>query len=134
MPSFNRVILVGNLTRDTELTVTSSGSSVCKFGLAINRKMKDKEQVSFIDCTAFGKTGELMARHLHKGSPVLVEGRIQQGRWTDKEGKARSKVEVVVENFTFIGVKGGGEVGSASDPVPTPGMHDNVPPDDDIPF
>jgi len=103
----NRVILLGNLTRDAE-TKHLTGSSVTGFGMAVNRKWKDasgemKEEVLFVDVTAWGKTGENIAQYFRKGSRILIEGRLKMDEWTDKQtGQKRSKVGVVVDSFDFI--------------------------------
>ena len=106
---FNKVILMGNLTRDPESRTTPSGQSVTNFSLAVNRSWKgadgsNQEAVSYIDCVAWGKTGEIITQYLGKGRAVLVSGRLDQSSWDDKEtGKKRSKIEVVVEDFNFVG-------------------------------
>lgn len=111
---FNKVILMGNLTRDPETRATSGGQSVTRFGLAVNRTWRNangeqQEAVSFIDCVAWGKPGEIIAQYLQKGRAVLVSGRLDQSTWDDKEtGAKRSKVEVVVEDFNFVDSQGGG--------------------------
>lgn len=110
---FNKVILMGNLTRDPEVRTTPSGQSVANFSLAVNRTWKGadgqtQEAVSYIDCVAWGKAGEIIAQYLSKGRPVLVSGRLDQRTWEDKEsGGKRSKVEVVVEDFNFVDSGGG---------------------------
>lgn len=108
---FNKVILMGNLTRDPETRNTPNGQSVTNFGLAVNRTWRDQngntqENVSFIDCVAWGKTGEIIAQYVQKGRPILVSGRLDQRSW-DQDGQKRSKVEVVVEDFNFVGGAGG---------------------------
>ena len=108
MASYNRVILVGNLTRDPELRYLPSNMPVCKFGLAINHRWRDKdgnqkEEVCFIDCSCFGKAGEVINQYMSKGRPLLVEGRLRLDSWTGQDGQKRSKHEVVVENFQFLG-------------------------------
>ena len=106
---FSKVILMGNLTRDPETRTTSGGQSVTDFSLAVNRSWKSadgskQEQVSFINCVAWAKTGEIIAQYVSKGNPILVSGRLEQRSWDDKEsGQKRSTVEVVVEDFNFIG-------------------------------
>lgn len=102
---------MGNLTRDPETRNTPSGQSVTNFGLAVNRTWRDQsgntqENVSFIDCVAWGKTGEIIAQYVQKGRPILVSGRLDQRSW-DQDGQKRSKVEVVVEDFNFVGGAGG---------------------------
>ena len=110
--NYNRVILMGNLTRDVEVRAAGS-SSVAAFGLAINRKFKtatgeDREEVCFVDCEAWGKTGEVMAKYLAKGKPVLVEGRLKLDQWEDKDGRKMSKIKVAVDSFQFVGGKDDG--------------------------
>lgn len=117
---FNKVILMGNLTRDPETRSTSGGQSVTNFTLAISRSWKGadgtkQEQVSYINCSAWAKTGEVIAQYLSKGSPVLVSGRLEQRSWDDKEsGQKRSTVDVVVDDFNFVGGRTGGEDSSTS--------------------
>jgi single-strand DNA-binding protein len=105
---FNKVILMGNLTRDVEMRTTPSGQSVANFSLAISRSWKDQngqtqEQTSFINCVAWGKAGEIIAQYTSKGSPLLVSGRLDQRSYEDKDGNKRQAVEVNVEDFNFIG-------------------------------
>ena len=116
MSSFNRIILVGNLTRDPQLSYTPANTAVCKFGIATNHKWKDRdgnarEEVCFVDCTAFGKAGETFNQYMTKGRSVLVEGRLKLDQWTTPEGDKRSKHEVIVDNFTFLGGGRGGDAG-----------------------
>ena len=101
MASFNKVILVGNLTRDPEVKHLPSGDALTKFGLAVSRKWKDKVETLYVDCTAFGKLGETMGKHLHKGSSVLIDGRLTLEQW-ESQGQKRSKHSITVENFTFM--------------------------------
>lgn len=117
---FNKVILMGNLTRDPETRNTPSGQSVTNFSLAVNRTWKgadgqQNEDVSYIDCVAWGKPGEIIAQYLGKGRAVLVSGRLDQRSWDDKDsGQKRSKIEVVVEDFNFVSDgAGGGESGGS---------------------
>jgi single-strand DNA-binding protein len=117
---FNKVVLMGNLTRDPELRSTPSGQQVASFSLAINRSWKNasgeqQEAVDYIDCNAWGKPAEIITQYMRKGSAILVSGRLQQRSW-EQEGQKRSKVEVVVEDFNFVG---GGEAGASSAPVST---------------
>ena len=121
MSHFNRVLLMGRLTRDIELKQVTDGQSVANIGLAINRKFKTKsgesrEEVCFIDCEAWGRTAEVMAQYLNKGDPVFIEGRLKLDQWDDREtGKKRSKLKVVIESFEFVGSKGsGGQATTAS--------------------
>ena len=116
MASYNRVILVGNLTRDPELSYTPSNTAICKFGMATNRKWRDpqgemREEVCFVDCTAFGRQAETLNQYMRKGRPLLVEGRLQFSQWTNQEGQKRSKLEVVAERFQFMGGREDGEGG-----------------------
>lgn len=104
---FNKVILMGNLTRDPETRQTPNGQSVTNFALAVNRTWKGQdgntqEAVSFIDCVAWGRTGEVIAQYMQKGRPILVSGRLDQRSW-EQDGNKRSKVEVIVEDFNFVG-------------------------------
>lgn len=108
MRGFSKAIITGNLTRDPELRTTPNGASVCSFSVAVNRVYRDsngeqKEDVSFIDCSAWGKLGEMISQYAKKGSGVLVSGRLSQRTWTDKENNKRSRVEIVVEDFNFTG-------------------------------
>jgi len=117
---FNKVILMGNLTRDPETRSTTGGQSVTNFSLAVNRSWKgadgsQQDAVSYIDCVAWGKPGEIISQYLGKGRAVLVSGRLDQRSWDDKDsGQKRSKVEVVVEDFNFVGDGQGGGEGSSS--------------------
>ena len=118
MSSFNKVILLGNLTRDPEIRTTQSGLSIAKLGLAVNRRFstKDgekKEETTFVDIDAFGKQAEVLGQHAAKGTALMVEGRLRLDTWQDKEsGQNRSKLGVVLENFQFVG--GGRNNGSNS--------------------
>lgn len=109
MASFNRVILVGNLTRDVEMKYTAKGSAIANVSIAVNRKWKSesgeqKEEVCFVECVAFGNSAETMAKYLSKGKPVLIDGRLKLDSWEDKAtGQKRSKLGVVIENFQFLG-------------------------------
>lgn len=107
MRGFSKAIITGNLTRDPELRTTPNGASVCSFSVAVNRVFRDssgtqQESVSFIDCSAWGKLGEMISQYAKKGSGVLVSGRLDQRSWEDKAtGQKRSRVEIVVEDFNF---------------------------------
>ena len=109
MASFNKVLLMGNLTRDPQMKYLPSQTAVCEFGLASNRKYKsgdgqDREDVLFVDCTAFGRTGEVINQYCQKGKPIFIEGRLRYESWEDKQGGGkRNKITVVVDNFQFIG-------------------------------
>ena len=151
MASYNRIVLVGNLTRDPQLSYTPSNTAVCKFGIATNHKFKDREgnireEVCFVDCTVFGRAGETFNQYMGKGRTVLVEGRLHLNQWTTPEGDKRSKHEVIVENFTFLGTGGRGDGGEGAPRrneagaapsrggVNAPPEFEPVPPGDDIPF
>jgi single-strand DNA-binding protein len=103
---FNKVILMGNLTRDPEVRYTPQGTSVCNFGIAVNRKYKQgdelKEEVTFINIVVFGKQADSCGQYLNKGSSVLVEGRLQESRWETEDGLKRSKHEVVAQQVRFL--------------------------------
>jgi single-strand DNA-binding protein len=120
MASFNKVILAGNLTRDPEMRYTPKGTAVAAFTLAVNRKWKTetgelKEEVSFIDVDAFGRQAEVIAQYLKKGRPFLVEGRLKQDTWEDKNThQKQSKLKVVLEGFSFIDTKGGDSAAPAN--------------------
>jgi single-strand DNA-binding protein len=108
---FNRVIIVGNLTRDIELKYAPSGTAIGSTGIASTRKFKGgdgamKEEVLFVDITAFGRTAEVMNQYLKKGSKILVEGRLKLDSWTDQNGGKRSKHSVTIENMTMLDSKG----------------------------
>jgi len=112
---FNKVVLMGNLTRDPELRSIPSGQQVASFSLAVNRTWKNasgeqQEAVDYIDCNAWGKPGEIITQYMKKGSAILVSGRLQQRQW-EQEGQKRSKVEIVVEDFNFVG---GNDSGSSN--------------------
>ena len=122
MASFNKVILLGNLTRDPQLRNTQS-SSVAEFGIAVNRKFKtaageDREEVCFVDCTAWGKQADTINQYCRKGSQLLIEGRLKLDAWEDKQGGGkRSKLSVVVEGFQFTGSPRGESQSGQSDPL-----------------
>jgi single-strand DNA-binding protein len=114
MASLNRVMLIGNITRDPSSKQLPGGTSVCEFGLAMNRRFKtsageEREEVLFVDCSAWGKQGETIQQYCTKGKPLFIEGRLKLDTWDDKNGGGkRSKISVVVENFQFLGAPGGG--------------------------
>lgn len=141
MASFNKVILVGNLTRDPQVRYTSGGSAVAEIGLAVNRSWFDKnsnsrkEETTFVDVTLWGRTAEVASEYLTKGRSVLIEGRLQLDQWDDKEsGQKRSKLKVVGENMTMLGGKSeGGDSRSPAESFydrPAAGGDDS----DDVPF
>lgn len=139
MRGFSKAIITGNLTRDPELRTTPNGATVCSFSVAVNRVYRDasgeqKEDVSFIDCSAWGKLGEMINQYAKKGSGVLVSGRLDQRSWEDKTtGQKRSRVEIVVEDFNFTGNanRDGGSSYSASDASSSEASTSNIP--EDIP-
>ena len=116
MPNYNRVILMGNITRDIELRHTpNTNTAIAQIGLAVNRKWRDtntnemKEEVTFVDCEAWGSTAENIAKFFGKGKPIFIEGRLRLDTWKDKtDGSNRSKVKVVVEEFRFVDSRPGG--------------------------
>lgn len=136
---FNKVILLGNLTRDPELRTTPTGRSVCSFSLAVNRTWNNQqgekqEDVSFFDCTAWGKAGEIINQFTQKGQALLVSGRLNQRTW-EQDGQKRSRVDVVVEDFNFIsdGTRGSGgsrDEPTKSAPQKSASTTDNKPSDD----
>ena len=152
MASFNKVILAGNLTRDPELRYTPKGTAVAKFGLAVNRRWTDeagqtKEEVTFVDIDAFGRQAEVIGQYLKKGRPVLVEGRLKLDQWEDKNThQKQSKLKVVLESFSFLDSKGGGEAPTGAEaprktsaapatPEAPAAEPDAAPPEeDDVPF
>lgn len=116
MASYNRVILLGNLTRDPEMRYTPNGTAVCTFGLAVNQRSgtgdNAKDEVLFVDITTFGRQAETSAEYLSKGRAVLIEGRLQYRTWEAQDGGKRSKHEVVAERVQFLGQ--GGQNGASS--------------------
>lgn len=123
MASFNKVILVGNLTRDPEVKYLTSGTAVCELGMAVSRTWFDqkanekKEETTFVDVTLWGRQAEVAGEYLRKGKPVLIEGRLQLDQWDDREtGKKRQKLRVVGEQMQMLGSKndGGGDSGGGS--------------------
>lgn len=118
MASFNKVILLGNLTRDPEVKYTTGGTAVAEIGLAVNRTWWDKqanqkkEETTFVDVTLWGRQAEVAGEYLAKGRSVLIEGRLQLDSWDDREtGKKRSKLRVVGENMTMVGGRADGPPG-----------------------
>lgn len=151
MASFNKVILIGNLTRDPELRYTPKGMAIAKIGLAVNRTWRNeagesKEEVTFVDVDAFGRQAETLAQYMKKGSPLMIEGRLKLDQWDDKStGQKRSKLGVVVEGFQFLGGGNRGEgapeaprrpAAAAASQAPTSSNEPDMPPpeDDDVPF
>jgi single-strand DNA-binding protein len=150
MANFNKVIIAGNLTRDPELRYTPKGTAVARITLAVNRTFtsgeggEKKEEVSFVDVDVWGRQAEVISQYMKKGRPLLVEGRLKQDSWEDKNTKQKmSKLKVVLETFSFLdsgnrGGDGGGAPARPSAPAataPAPEAHDAEPPqDDDVPF
>ena len=138
MTSFNKVILLGNLTRDPEVRYTPNGIAVASFAIAVNRKYKQgeetKEEVSYIDIVVFGKQAESCGQYISKGDSVLIDGRLQQRRWETEDGQKRSKVEVVAQSVNFMPKRSSSGLGAGTsqghaEPAP------EVPVDDgEIPF
>lgn len=148
MANYNKVILMGNLTRDPQLSYLPSQTPVVEFGLAINRKWKSqdgeqREETCFVDCKAFGRQAETLNQYMRKGRPIMIEGRLQLSQWEDQSGTKRSKLRVVVETFQFLGAGGGGGAraasggdagGDAGGPPAMPQDDFSAPGGDDIPF
>src|SRR5262245_26416553 len=147
MASFNKVILLGNLTRDPEVRYTPKGSAVCDLGLAVNRQYtlesgEKREEVTFVDVVLWARLAEIAGEYLKKGRPVFIEGRLQMDSWEDKQsGQKRTKLRVIGETMQLLGSRppgaggGGGESGEArakTAPPPKPGAAE--PDDDEIPF
>ncbi len=150
MANLNKVFLIGNLTRDPELRMTPKGTAICSFGLALNRQFRDeaggtREETTFVDLEAWGKTGELVSKYLFKGSPAMIEGRLRYDSWESKTGEKRSKLKVVVDNVQFLSSRGSGGEGAQPDspaesrpsapqrnPPPADSPANDV--DDDVPF
>ena len=145
MASYNRVILMGNLTRDVELKYIQSGSAVTEVGLAVNDRRKSQsgewiEETTFVDVTLWGRTAEVASEYLGKGSPVLIEGRLKLDTW-ETDGQKRSKLRVVGERMQMLGGRGGGggtpssrPSNEFSEPTTTAATPPAGPPEDDIPF
>ena len=151
MANFNKVFLMGNLTRDPELRYTAGGTAVAGFGVAVNRRFKRQdgeqhEETCFVDVTAWGRQAEVVSEYLKKGRPIFLEGRLQLDSWEDKQGQKRNKLKVVLENFQFIGGRdqaggqGGGAGQRTSPPTQDQPAAEDAPEgsydvkDDDIPF
>lgn len=136
MPSFNKVLLMGNLTRDPELRFTAGGAAVCSLGLAVNRKYKQgdewKEEVCFVDITVWGKQAENCAEYLSKGSAAFIEGRLHLNSWATESGEKRNKLEVVANTVQFLsrpGAAKGGGMDMSSGGTDDEGSHKG-----DVPF
>ena len=151
MANYNKVILVGNLTRDPQMSYLPSQTPVAELALAVNRRWRgqdnqQREETCFIDCRAYGKQAETINQYLSKGQPILIEGRLQFDQWEGKDGVKRSKHRVIVERFQFLGGPGQGNAkprsagapaqappaqGNFQEPGPAPDLQE---PGDDIPF
>ena len=120
MRGFSKALIAGTVTRDPEMRATPSGAQACNFTIAVNRVFRgsdggQQEQTSFIDCVAWGKSGETIAQYVKKGSALIVSGRIEQRSWEDKtSGQRRSRVEIVVDDFSFVGGGDGSGSGRSS--------------------
>ena len=132
MPNYNKVMLMGNLTRDVELKHTAGNTAVANLGLAVNRRYRvndeSREETTFVDCEAWGRTAENISKFFSKGRPIFVEGRLKLDEWQDRDGNKRSKLRVVIENFEFVDSNGrpGGQGNSSQSRTPVQA--------DDIPF
>ncbi len=139
MASLNKILLIGNLTRDPQMSYLPSQTAVVDFGLAVNRKYtgKDgekKEEVCFVDCRAFGKPAETLNRYVKKGNPIFIEGRLTFDSWTGQDGVKRSKHRVTVDNFQFLGGPSGGGQGQGQTEGHDMGPAESHGAEDDIPF
>ncbi|MBI4663188.1 MAG: single-stranded DNA-binding protein [Verrucomicrobia bacterium] len=149
MANYNKVILIGNLTRDPELRYTPKGMAIAKLSLAVNRNWRDansgelKEEVTYVDIDAFGKQAETLGQYVKKGSPLMVEGRLRLDTWEDKQtNQKRSKLGVVLESFQFLDSLKNREAGATEAPrnrpapaaTPPPEGEAAPPEEDDVPF
>jgi single-strand DNA-binding protein len=152
MPSFNKVILLGNLTRDPEVRYTPKGSAVCDLGIAVNRQYtlesgEKREEVTYVDVVLWSRLAEIAGEYLKKGRPVFIEGRLQMDTWDDKQtGQKRSKLRVIGETMQLLGSRppagGGGAEGGDEDrqpraakpTTPPPKPAESAPDEDEIPF
>jgi single-strand DNA-binding protein len=163
MANFNKVYLIGNLTRDPELRVTPKGTAICQFGIAVNRQYKDdsgalRDDTTFVDIEAWGKQAETISKYMTKGRPLFIEGRLKLDQWEDKNsGQKRSRMKVVLEGFQFLGggqrdsgggggssagggQAGGGDEGSSPERYSPPPRSGGAKPastenlDEDVPF
>ena len=154
MASFNRVILVGNVTRDVELRYTPQGTAVTDIGMAVNDRVKKQgewvEETTFVDVTLWGRTAEVAGEYLSKGAPVLIEGRLKLDMW-EQDGQKRSKLKIIGERMQMLGGRGGsgnnppsnqqashqqgsGQPASGSPSNTSAAPSQSVPPDDEVPF
>lgn len=133
MANYNKVILIGNLTRDPQLSYLPSQTAVVELGLAVNRRWKgqdnqQREETCFVDCRAYGRQAETLNQYMNKGKPILIEGRLQYDTWEGKDGTKRSKHRVIIERFQFLGSPGPAPGSQAPRPAPPPaqGAPDNT--------
>ena len=147
MANFNKVLLMGNLTRDPEVRTTPSGMKIAKLGMAVNRRFRTRddetrEETTFVDLDAFGNQAEIIERYCQKGSPLFVEGRLRLEQWETNAGEKRSKLTVVVENFQLMSGGSDRSEESRSGPAASGGASSGSSPakggdtfeDDDVPF
>ena len=152
MASLNKVLLIGNLTRDPDVRMMSNGRPVCNFGLALNRSYKDaegnrKDETTFVDVESFGPRAEAIGRFFTKGRAIFIEGRLKLDQWESKEGEKRSALKVVLDSFEFVDSKqeGGSAESRNTEPTPSPktapptepsppSPSENTDLDDDVPF
>ena len=152
MASYNRVILLGNLTRDPEVRYTPQGTAVCDVGIAVNERRKNAagewiDEVVYVDVTLWGRTAEVAGEYLTKGSPLLIEGRLRLDTWESQDGQKRSRLRVVGERMQMLGSRGSGEGATGGgtrqrrpaafgggSPTADDMPPADIPPDDDVPF
>ena len=139
MPNFNKVVLIGNLTKDPEVRYTAGGVPVANLRLAINRKLKDKtgnakEEACFVTAVAWNKLAEICGEYVRKGDPILVEGRLQSKSWETEDKQKRTALEVVAENIQFLKGKSSGASSPGEEPEGTPTGTFGGDADDSIPF
>lgn len=137
MASFNRIVLMGNVTRNPDVrSIPGSNTAVARTGLAVNRKFKDKEEVLFIDITAFGKTAEIMGEYVVKGNPLLVEGRLSMSSW-EQDGVKRTKHEVIIDSMQMLGGRKDRtdfDDGTQKNEGTQSGKNSDIIDEDDVPF
>jgi single-strand DNA-binding protein len=139
MANFNQVILIGNITRDPQLSYLPSQTAVCDFGIAVNKKFKGqdgqmKEKPCFVDLKAFGKTGEAINKYCKKGNPLFIRGELSYDSWTAKDGTKKSKLSVIIDSFQFIGGKPNTDGTTANDMPDEPQGEQPQASGEDIPF
>ena len=145
MANLNKVMMIGNLTKDPQLSYLPSQTPVVEFGLATNRKWNDKatgeqrEETCFVDCRCYGRQAETLNKYMRKGNPLFIEGRLQFDTWTSQDGQKRSKHRIFVQSFQFLGAPDRSARPSASQADPSQQSDSQQPPagasmEDDIPF